>query len=155
MYITKINNTANEVICFDPNTRVSLQRNWRVKLVMKGDKYGLDNCLTHDDDEPMVEFYDLKYKETFGEEGQFVSRYNLGTILFEGCCLSRKELMKAEERNSEYGIDLQGDVDGWEMSAECLTDVLEEMKIFYIKNQLAPSYSDKADEVFERMLYAK
>ena len=91
----------------------------------------------------MVEFYDLHHPETFGTDGQFVSRYNLGTILFEGCALSRSELMNASERNPEYGIDLQGNVDGWEMSADCLTECLNEMKNFYIKNQLAPSYSDR------------
>lgn len=140
MYIFSTDHRVNEVRCADHNEQ---GRNWRVRLVLKGDKYGLDNCATHDSDEPMVEFYDLHYPETFGTDGQFVSRYNLGTILFEGCALSRSELMNASERNPEYGIDLQGDVDGWEMSADCLTEVLNEMKNFYIKNQLAPSYSPK------------
>ena len=150
MYIFSKDHTVNEVRCTDkkfnhvlPGLPPEDGKSWRVKLVFKGDKYGLDNCITHDSDEPMVEFYDLSYPETFGTDGQFVSRYNLGTILFEGRALSRSELMKAEERNPEYGIDLQGDVDGWEMSADCLTEVLNEMKNFYIKNQLAPSYSPK------------
>ena len=150
MYITKINNKTNEVTCTDkiinhvlPGLPPEDGKSWRVKLVLKGDKYGLDNCLTHDKDEPMVEFYDLSYPETIGEDGQFVSRYSLGTILFEGCGFSRQQLMNAEERNPKYGIDLQGNVDGWEMSADCLTEVLEQIKILYIKNQLAPSYSEE------------
>lgn len=150
MYITKINNRTNEVRCTDkiinkvlPGLPPEDGKSWRVQLVFKGDKYGLDNCLTHDKNEPMVEFYDLSYPEKFGEDGQFVSRYCLGTILFENCPIDRKNLMKAEERNPKYGIDLQGNVDGWKISADCLTEVLDQIKILYIKNQLAPSYSEK------------
>jgi hypothetical protein len=57
-------------------------REFFVRTVMKGDRYGLDDCLTHGKDEPMVEFYDWKYanQKTFGPRGQFVSRYGLSTL---------------------------------------------------------------------------
>ena len=139
MNIISIDHEVNEVICTDQNNS---GRNWRVKLLFKGDKYGLNNCLTHNKDKPMVEFYDLKYIDKFGKDGQFVSRYDLGTILFEGYVFSRSQLMNASERDSRYGITLQGNVDGWEMSADCLNEVLERIKIMYIKNQLAPSYGE-------------
>ena len=150
VYITKINNRTNEVRCTDKIINKVFQglpsedgRSWRVQLVFKGDKYGRDNCLTHDTNEPMVEFYDLSYPETFGEDGQFVSRYSLSTILFERNCFYRQDIINAKERNPKYGIDLQGNVDGWEMSGDCLTEVLDQIKILYIKNQLAPSYSEE------------
>jgi len=52
---------------------------FNVRVVDKGMKYGRDFCLTHDSEKPMVEFYDARYPHT--EFGQFVSRYNVETIL--------------------------------------------------------------------------
>lgn len=52
---------------------------WAVRIVEQGDKYGLNSCLTHNQDEPLVEFYDTRYEHT--DYGQFVSRYYLRTIL--------------------------------------------------------------------------
>ena len=52
---------------------------FNVRVVNKGDKYGRDFCLTHDEDKPLVEFYDSRYPHT--EFGQFVSRYYVSTIL--------------------------------------------------------------------------
>jgi len=52
---------------------------YNVRVVNKGDKFGRDFCLTHESDKPMVEFYDARYPHT--EFGQFVSRYNVETIL--------------------------------------------------------------------------
>jgi|TARA_R110000744_G_scaffold342135_1_gene447286 hypothetical protein len=145
IHIVNINNKTNEVICND-----ILYKNapWKVKIVFKEDAYGLDNCLTHNEDEPLVEFYDLAHKETFGDKGQFVSRYYLSTILFEGCAISKQDLINAENRDSEVGINLQGNVKGWEMSAPCLTDVLDEIKNLFIKNMLIPHY-DNEDKYFK------
>lgn len=55
---------------------------WNVRLVRQGGRYGRQDCLTHRDDEPLVEFYDARQDATkFGPRGQFVSRYNATTIL--------------------------------------------------------------------------
>lgn len=45
---------------------------FNVRIVRAGDRYGRDNCLTYDKDEPLVEFYIGEY---------FVSRYYVATIL--------------------------------------------------------------------------
>ena len=52
---------------------------YNIRVVNKGDKYGRDFCLTHNEDKPMVEFYDARYAHT--EFGQFVTRYYVETIL--------------------------------------------------------------------------
>jgi len=54
---------------------------FNVRVVNKGDKYGRDFVLTHNEDKPLVEFYDSRYPHT--EFGQFVSRYYVETILGE------------------------------------------------------------------------
>ena len=54
----------------------------KVCLVNQGDKYGLNNCIVHDEADPLVEFYDPRH---------FVSRYYLSTIMEiepgQGLCL--------------------------------------------------------------------
>lgn len=87
-------------------------RKFRVQIVRKGDRYGLDKCLTHADDEPMVEFYDLSYPEKFGAEGQFVSRYSLSTLQ---TCRSG-------------GICLQGGVPAWNIDDAAMATVYKWMK---------------------------
>jgi len=55
---------------------------WIVRLVTKGEKYGRQWCLTHDDDEPMIEFYmtDKGGRRVTRKTGGFVSRYYLETL---------------------------------------------------------------------------
>ena len=71
----------NKINKFIDNQR---QQPWTIQIIDKGDSYGRDNCLTHDKDEPLVEFYDGDHAHTKAEDGtmlgQFVSRYNLSTI---------------------------------------------------------------------------
>lgn len=55
---------------------------WTVRIVFKGEHYGLNNVLLHEQDEPLVEFYDAEQDSTkFGPLGQFVSRYFITTLL--------------------------------------------------------------------------
>jgi hypothetical protein len=75
-----------------------------VRLVQKGDRYGLHGCLTHDEDETLVEFYDTRYDHNSDwlEEftGQFVSRYYAETLL-----------------GHEGGLCLDGGIYDWQVSA--------------------------------------
>jgi hypothetical protein len=71
-----------------------------VRLVLKGDRYGLDDCKVHDEDEPMVEFYAWKWRHLHGPRGYFVSRYNANTLVEHGSyglCL--------DGANREYDLD--------------------------------------------------
>lgn len=49
------------------------------RLLREGDRYGLNDCLTWEEKEPGIEFYDGRYPHT--PRGQFVSRYYLETLL--------------------------------------------------------------------------
>ncbi len=70
-----------------------------VRLVRKGDTYGRDDCLTHDEDEPLVEFYDSRYPHT--PRGQFISSYYLSVFM-----------------GASDGIDLYGGEPEWKATAE-------------------------------------
>ena len=62
-------------------------RAFNVRLVRHGDRYGLNNVLVHDKDEPLVEFWDATYENDprfTPKLGQFVSRYSLGTLAGSG-----------------------------------------------------------------------
>jgi len=57
-----------------------------VRIVVQGDRYGRDGCLTHEKQEPMVEFYDAsqagRWDDIYtGHLGQFTGgRYYVSTL---------------------------------------------------------------------------
>ena len=97
---------------------------WGVKLLLEGDKYGLDNCLTHngrnhlDEEDPLVEFYDRQHVDADAPEGQFVSRYNLSTLL------ESDGYDDVKERWSR-GLSLHGGVEAWTVSGTLYSAVME------------------------------
>ena len=50
-------------------------RSFKVICIRKGDHYGLDNCLVHDKEEPMIEFYGARDGEAEDSEpeGRFIA----------------------------------------------------------------------------------
>ena len=92
-------------------------RKFNVRLVVVGDKYGLDDCLTHPDrgdkSDPLVEFYDaMQDPKKFGDRGQFVSRYYLRTLKKDSCKLSNN------------GLCLHGGVPEWNVDARAMAQVM-------------------------------
>lgn len=84
---------------------------WTVRLVRKGDRFGLDLRLVHEDDDPMVEFYDCRYPEPWNDHpwGQFASSYYLSTL---------------EKHPVDAGINLHNGVPDWSVSAEFVSVVM-------------------------------
>lgn len=74
-----------------------------VRIVKKGNGYGMNFCITHNEDEPLIEFYDARYMHT--SYGQFVSRYYMNTIL---------------DRNQNFGLDLYGGEADWKIDADTM-----------------------------------
>jgi len=52
---------------------------FKVKILRKGDQYGLNKCLTHEDGVPLIEFYDAVSDDD--QEGFFISRYSADSLL--------------------------------------------------------------------------
>lgn len=79
--------------------------NCTVRLVHRGDRYGRNGCLTHDEDEPYVEFFDndFDHEPWLGIHAQFVSRYYISTL---------------PESDPYRGLCLDGGVPKWTLSAE-------------------------------------
>lgn len=78
-----------------------------VRIVRRGQGYGKNFCITHNEEEPLVEFYDARYMHT--TYGQFVNRYRMTTILFSN--------------NDAYGLDLYGGEADWKIDAKTMTKV--------------------------------
>jgi hypothetical protein len=95
-------------------TFLGIYGGFSVVLVRKGDRYGLENCLTHEKDDPMVEFYDADYagKPYFTKVGQFVSRYYLSTLT----------------ERPVAGLCLDGGIPKWSIAAGPLADALKAVK---------------------------
>lgn len=74
---------------------------WAVRIVEQGDKYGLKDRLTHEGEEPLVEFYDTRYEHT--DLGQFVSRYFIDTLA-----------------DGEGGLNLDGCEPEWTIHRPCM-----------------------------------
>jgi hypothetical protein len=90
-------------------------RTFNVRLVRKGDRYGLNDCLVHDKDEPMVEFYDATYERDARFDlgrGQFVARYYLDT------------LEDSYGRTTRCGLDLCGHEPAWKISGTNVVETL-------------------------------
>lgn len=83
-------------------TTLALPR-WNIRLIRQGDGYGVNDCLTNDSGQVLVEFYDNRYTEGFTPLGQFVSRYYAETLLM---------------RPSRCGLSLHGGEPSWTVSPE-------------------------------------
>ena len=75
-------------------------RIYGVRVVISGGKYGLNGCLTHNEDDHLIEFYLLRgasmttgeITSIHGPRGYFTSRYYLST-LNESCTEDKLSLM--------------------------------------------------------------
>ena len=84
---------------------------FNVRVVSRGDKYGLNFALTHNGIMPLVEFYDSRYPHT--EFGQFVSRYYLDTIL---------------NHDPSFGLNLDAGVTAWTVPAEAMIEIINKLE---------------------------
>ena len=84
---------------------------FNVHIIRKGDTYGLNNCLIHDEDKASVEFYDTRYDHT--PLGQFVTRYYADTLL---------------EADGWGPLVLDGGVPSWTVDGDAMDQVIKFLK---------------------------
>ena len=101
-------------------------RPFTARLVERGDRYGLNDCLTYDHAEPVIEVYD-------DTTGQFTGgRYFVSTFL--------------ETARACHGIMLQGGVPAWTIDAGTVVTWAEELadcpsvRPFFVEED--PAYFD-------------
>jgi hypothetical protein len=111
---------------------------WTIRIVDKGDKYGRDDCLTYDKDEPVVEFYDADNPHDIDPVsgtilGQFVSRYYISTIADGG----------------SGGLDLMGYEPKWKMNAL----VMDNVRAYLMSYAATEGWSWEEDGMFSTKFY--
>jgi hypothetical protein len=92
-------------------------------ILNKGDRYGLNKCLTHEEEKPMVEFWDLRFEHEPIQEGgttkgQFVGRYYVSTIKGEDEFGGGREMT--------HGINLDGGIPDWFVDPRQVKQAIEE-----------------------------
>ena len=103
----------------DPKTG----RPWRVRFVRMGDRYGRDHCLTHEEADPLVEFYDRENAgHTFPDEGQFVSRYCVSTLI--------------KRRGGRLNLD--GGIEAWCISADGMREAMRHVAVWQDRTIIHP-----------------
>ena len=96
---------------------------FNVRILRKGEKYGLEDCLTHKERKPLVEFYDYRHRDDKEwKRGQFVSRYYAETIL---------------KHDLNFGLSLDGGVPEWTVSAESMRQYALRIEANGLCNQYA------------------
>lgn len=86
-------------------------RQFNIRILKQGDKYGLNNCLTWKEEAMGVEIYDATHKHT--EFGQFISQYYAKTLI---------------NSDSANGIDLDGGVPAWKIDGDNWQTVIQWLK---------------------------
>ena len=95
---------------------------FNVRIVLKGDKFGRNDCLTHEDNDPLIEFYDDRYPHT--QHGQFVARYGIDVLLGLDVWIGHKIGL------SERGLDLDGGIDDWSLDANACIQVTRHLEFY-------------------------
>lgn len=116
-----------------------------VRLVEKGDRYGLGLCKIHDEDRPLVEFYDAESRaECYAfagtrEEaiaagaprlGQFASRYYVSTLM--------------ENIATTSGVCLSGHVPRWTIDGAALREAFQALGLWTPQAEAQPAEATDA-----------
>tara|TARA_R100001129_G_scaffold184528_1_gene169656 strand:+ start:258 stop:701 length:444 start_codon:yes stop_codon:yes gene_type:complete len=113
---------------------------FNVRVVYRGDSYGLNDKLIYQSDEPLVEFYDTRYKQPdtdCGYRGQFICRYMLTTL--------QDHMDKWPETTA---LGLMGGEPQWSVTGE---NVREAVK-YALKGMLVVRESESEERRLRRML---
>lgn len=95
---------------------------WRVHIVAPGAHYGLNNRLTNEESRSLLEFWDMSPKKGDFPNGQFVSRYDVETLL-------GYKWGPGPEAHMRGGLCLDGlNADVWSVTANEMKAVYEWLK---------------------------
>ncbi len=87
-------------------------REFLVRVIEKGDRYGAGDKLVYDQKEPQLAFYDTKHAgdPRFGPHGQFVQQYYAFTMAYH---------------RPGTGLDLLGPEPAWKLDAPAMEKVID------------------------------
>ena len=86
------------------------KRFFAVRIIREGDAYGRNDCLVHNKEDALVEFYDATYVSDVWPDGQFVTRYYASTLLD----------VAGYSDGGNAGLCLDGGVPEWQIDGRAL-----------------------------------
>lgn len=94
---------------------------WTIRFITKGDHYGAGDCLTYQENKPMVAFYDADYKNkgNFGPYGQFTG----GSYYLE--TLQGKDGYSPSYDEYPRQLSLMADIPKWTVSAKDMNVIMD------------------------------
>lgn len=164
--INVLRQEGSELICGDMPSLLALGRNnhdicdilsqtfdktlplehWTVRLIMPGDHYGAGDCLTYQENKPMVAFYDADYKNkgNFGPYGQFTG----GSYYLE--TLQGKDGYSPSYDECPRQLSLIADIPKWTVSAKDMNVIMD-----WLDAREAQLLKDRKPSLSEQMQSAK
>ena len=110
---------------------------WNVRILRRGDRYGLNDCLTHEKDDPIIEFYDTNHTDDEKwKRGQFVARYYAETLFDDEWDLQNQ------------GLQLEGGVENWYVAPQTMAGILRWLRLKL--SQFKPTAKQLSDWNFLR-----
>ena len=93
-------------------------RQFNIRIVPQGEKYGRNDCVTNNDTDPIVAFYDATYiqPEHGWRHGQPCSSYFATTLLSDGDEIARR------------GLCLHGGIKEWDIDGKAMAVVIDYIK---------------------------
>lgn len=164
--INVLRQEGTELICGDMPDRFVLGRNnhdicdilsrafdktlplehWTIRFITKGDHYGAGDCLTYQENKPMVAFYDADYKNkgNFGPYGQFTG----GSYYLE--TLQGKDGYSPSYDEYPRQLSLMADIPKWTVSAKDMNVIMD-----WLNAREAQLLKDHKPSLSEQMQSAK
>ncbi len=164
--INVLRQDGSELICGDMPSRLALGRNnhdicdilsqtfdktlplehWTIRFITKGDHYGAGDCLTYQENKPMVAFYDADYKNkgNFGPYGQFTG----GSYYLE--TLQGKDGYSPSYDEYPRQLSLMADIPKWTVSAKDMNVIMD-----WLNAREAQLLKDRKPSLSEQMQSAK
>lgn len=164
--INVLRQEGTELICGDMPDRFVLGRNnhdicdilsrafdktlplehWTIRFITKGDHYGAGDCLTYQENKPMVAFYDADYKNkgNFGPYGQFTG----GSYYLEP--LQGKDGYSPSYDEYPRQLSLMADIPKWTVSAKDMNVIMD-----WLNAREAQLLKDRKPSLSEQMQSAK
>lgn len=164
--INVLRQEGTELICGDMPDRFVLGRNnhdicdilsrafdktlplehWTIRFITKGDHYGAGDCLTYQENKPMVAFYDADYKNkgNFGPYGQFTG----GSYYLE--TLQGKDGYSPSYDEYPRQLSLMADIPKWTVSAKDMNVIMD-----WLNAREAQLLKDRKPSLSEQMQSAK
>lgn len=164
--INVLRQEGTELICGDMPDRFVLGRNnhdicdilsrafdktlpldhWTIRFITKGDHYGAGDCLTYQENKPMVAFYDADYKNkgNFGPYGQFTG----GSYYLE--TLQGKDGYSPSYDECPRQLSLIADIPKWTVSAKDMNVIMD-----WLDAREAQLLKDRKPSLSEQMQSAK